>query len=68
LAFEPAYIEGTATLKSYFDVNANVVFKYSDRLTAFARANNITNNATKMAKLSSMDFKVILGVNINLIF
>jgi hypothetical protein len=43
--FEPAYIEGTATLKSYFDVNANVGFKYSDRLTAFLRANNITNNA-----------------------
>jgi hypothetical protein len=53
LAFEPAY--RTATLKSYFDVNANVGFKYSDRLTAL-ETNNITNNATKW-QLSSTDFK-----------
>ena len=64
LAFEPAYIEGIATLKSYFDVNANVGFKYSDRLTAFARANNITNNAyQKWQNYPVQGFQVMLGVN-----
>ena len=64
LAFEPAYIEGIATLKSYFDINANVGFKYSDRLTAFARANNITNNAyQKWQNYPVQGFQVILGVN-----
>ena len=42
------------TLDSYFDVNAHVGFKYSDRLTAFLRANNITNQSlSKMDGLSS---------------
>ncbi|TDE54460.1 TonB-dependent receptor [Flavobacterium sp. GT3P67] len=52
------------TLKSYFDVNANVGFKYSERLTAFARANNITNNAyQKWLNYPVQGFQVILGVN-----
>ncbi|MFV8346845.1 TonB-dependent receptor [Flavobacterium sp. ZB4P13] len=52
------------TLKSYFDVNANVGFKYSDRLTAFARANNITNKAyEKWLNYQVQGFQVILGVN-----
>ncbi len=52
------------TLKSYFDVNANVGYKYSDRLTAFARANNITNNAyQKWLNYPVQGFQVILGVN-----
>ena len=52
------------TLKSYFDVNANVGFKYSDRFTAFARANNITNNAyQKWLNYPVQGFQVILGVN-----
>ena len=52
------------TLKSYFDVNANVCFKYSYRLTAFARANNITNNAyQKWLNYPVQGFQVILGVN-----
>lgn len=54
----------SVTLKSYFDVNANVGFKYSDRLTAFARANNITNNAyQKWLNYPVQGFQVILGVN-----
>ncbi|TDE02321.1 TonB-dependent receptor [Flavobacterium sandaracinum] len=52
------------TLKSYFDVNANVGFKYSDRLTAFARVNNITNNAyQKWLNYPVQGFQVILGAN-----
>ena len=52
------------TLKSYFDVNANVGYKYSDRLTAFVRANNITNNAyQKWLNYPVQGFQVILGAN-----
>ena len=31
------------TLKSYFDLNAHVVFKYSERLTFYLRGNNLAN-------------------------
>nr|WP_314896553.1 TonB-dependent receptor [uncultured Flavobacterium sp.] len=52
------------TLSSYFDVNANVGFKYSDRLTAFLRANNITNKAyEKWLNYPVQGFQVIAGVN-----
>ena len=52
------------TLKSYFDVNANVGYKYSDRLTAFARANNITNNAyQKWLNYPVQGFQMVLGAN-----
>ena len=52
------------TLKSYFDVNANVGYKYSDRLTAFARANNITNNAyQKWLNYPVQGFQLVLGAN-----
>lgn len=52
------------TLDSYFDVNAHVGFKYSDRLTAFLRANNITNKAyQKWLDYPVQGFQVILGAN-----
>jgi hypothetical protein len=52
------------TLDSYFDVNANVGFKYSDRLTAFLRANNIANQAyQKWLDYPVQGFQVVLGVN-----
>ena len=52
------------TLKSYFDVNANIGYKYSDRLTAFVRANNITNYAyQKWLNYPVQGFQVILGAN-----
>lgn len=44
-SFDPL-INGTreiVTLDSYFDLNANVGFKYSDRLTFFLKGNNIAN-------------------------
>ena len=51
-------------LKSYFDLNANVGFKYSDRLTAFVSANNITNRAyQKWLNYPVQGFQVIAGVN-----
>jgi outer membrane receptor protein involved in Fe transport len=55
---------GPFTLPSYFDVNANVGFKYSDRLTAFLKANNITNKAyEKWLSYPVQGFQIILGAN-----
>ena len=52
------------TLDSYFDVNAHLGFKYSDRLTAFLRANNILNKSyQKWLDYPVQGFQVILGVN-----
>lgn len=52
------------TLDSYFDVNAHVGFKYSDRLTTFLRANNITNKTyQKWLDYPVQGFQVVLGVN-----
>lgn len=51
-------------LHRYFDVNAHVGFKFSDRLTAFLRANNITNNNyQKWLNYPVQGLQVVLGVN-----
>ena len=44
-SFDPAIpnVSEIVTLDSYFDLNANVGYKYSDRLTFFLRGNNIAN-------------------------
>lgn len=52
------------TLDSYFDVNAHVGFKYNDQLTAFLRANNITNKGyQKWLDYPVQGFQVVLGAN-----
>jgi hypothetical protein len=52
------------TLDSYFDVNAHVGFKYSDQLSAFLRANNITNKGyQKWLDYPVQGFQVVLGAN-----
>jgi hypothetical protein len=51
-------------LGSYFDLNAHVGFKYSERLTAFLRANNMTNNAyEKWLNYPVQGFQVVIGAN-----
>lgn len=51
-------------LESFFDVNANLGFKYNDRLTAFLRANNIANQAyQKWLNYPVQGFQVVLGAN-----
>jgi hypothetical protein len=58
----PIYV--ATTLDSYFDVNAHLGFKYSDRLTAFLRANNITNKSyQKWLDSPVQGFQVVLGAN-----
>jgi len=52
------------TLASYFDANTHLGFKYSDRLTAFLRANNITNKSyQKWLDYPVQGFQVVLGAN-----
>jgi len=52
------------TLESYFDLNAHLGFKYSDRLTAFVKANNITNKSyQKWLDYQVQGFQIVLGAN-----
>ncbi len=52
------------TLASYFDVNAHVGFKYSDRLTGFLKLNNIANQQyQKWLNFPVQGFQVLLGAN-----
>lgn len=52
------------TLDSYFDVNAHLGYKYSDRLTGFLRANNITNQAyQKWLNYPVQGFQIVIGAN-----
>ena len=54
----------TNTLDSYFDVNAHVGFKYSERLTAFLRLNNIANtNYQKWLNYPVQGFQAVIGAN-----
>ncbi|TDD96187.1 TonB-dependent receptor [Flavobacterium cellulosilyticum] len=56
--------QGPITLASYFDVNAHVGFNYSDRLTIFLRANNITNKSyQKWMDYPVQGFQIVLGAN-----
>jgi hypothetical protein len=61
-----AFVNNAApiVLKSFFDVNANVGYNYSDRLTAFIRANNITNNGYQQwLNFPVQRFQILLGAN-----
>ena len=52
------------TLDSYFDLNAHVGYKYSDRLTAFLRLNNIANqDYQKWINYPVQGFQFLIGAN-----
>lgn len=52
------------TLKSYFDANAHVGYKYSERLTAFLKLNNIANqNYERWLNYPVQGFQVVVGAN-----
>ncbi|MCB0443152.1 MAG: TonB-dependent receptor, partial [Flavobacterium sp.] len=54
----------TKTLDSYFDVNANVGYKYNDRLTLFLRGNNLFNQSyEKWMNFPAQQIQVVLGAN-----
>ncbi|WP_254454494.1 TonB-dependent receptor [Flavobacterium sp. M31R6] len=55
---------GPITLDGYFDLNANIRFKYSERFTTFLKANNIMNNGyQKWLNYPVQGFQVMLGAN-----
>ncbi len=57
-------IDGTKTVKAYFDANAHVGYKYSDRLTGFLRLNNLGNQAyQRWLNYPVQSFQILLGVN-----
>ena len=61
LVIDPRVVKNLA---GYFDVNAHVGFKYSEKLTAFLRANNITNqNYQKWQNYPVQGLQVVLGAN-----
>jgi hypothetical protein len=55
---------GPVTLDGYFDLNANVRYKCSERFTTFLKANNIMNNGyQKWLNYPVQGFQVMLGAN-----
>jgi hypothetical protein len=56
--------ENPTILKSYFDVNAHLGYKYNSQLTGFVRANNITNNSyQKWLNYPVQSFQIVVGAN-----
>jgi hypothetical protein len=56
--------ENPTILKSYFDVNAHLGYKYNSQLTGFLRANNITNNGyQKWLNYPVQSFQIVVGAN-----
>lgn len=52
------------TLDSFFDLNANVRFKYSERFTTFLKANNILNKGyEKWLNYPVQGFQIMVGAN-----
>ncbi|MGL5113048.1 MAG: TonB-dependent receptor [Flavobacterium sp.] len=52
------------TLKSYFDANLHVGYKYNERITAFLRANNISNQTyQKWVNFPVQGFQIVAGAN-----
>jgi len=58
------YTFTTKTLDSYFDVNANVGYKYNERLTLFLRGNNLFNQSyERWMNFPAQQIQVVLGAN-----
>jgi hypothetical protein len=61
---QPAFTQSIVTLKSYFDANAHLGYKYTDRLTAFLRLNNIANQGyQKWINYPVQSFQFMLGAS-----
>ena len=56
--------DNVKTLAAYFDVNAHVGFKYSQRLTGFLKLNNIANQQyQRWLNFPTQGFQVLVGAN-----
>lgn len=54
----------TITLDSYLDMNANVGYKYNERLTLFVKGNNLFNQAyERWMNFPAQQIQVVLGAN-----
>ncbi len=59
-----AYDTEVVTLKNYFDLNAHVGYKYSERLTGFLKLNNIANQEyDRWVNYQVQGFQFLLGVS-----
>jgi outer membrane receptor protein involved in Fe transport len=57
-------VPNIVTLKSYFDANAHLGFKYTNRLTAFLKLNNIANQGyQKWMNYPVQSFQFMLGAS-----
>ncbi|MCZ8198613.1 MAG: TonB-dependent receptor [Flavobacterium sp.] len=57
-------VPNIVTLKSYFDANAHLGFKYTNRLTAFLKLNNIANQGyQKWLNYPVQSFQFMLGAS-----
>jgi hypothetical protein len=57
-------VSNTITLKSFFDTNAHLGYKYTDRLSAFLRLNNIGNQGyQRWSNYPVQSFQFMLGAN-----
>ena len=68
--FLPSQVEHITTkLPAYLDVNANLNYKYNDKLTAFLKLNNMLNNDyMKWANYKVQGLQVLVGANLKFDF
>ncbi|MNK41037.1 Vitamin B12 transporter BtuB [compost metagenome] len=58
------YETEVVTLKSYFDINAHVGYKYNERLTGFLKLNNIANeDYERWVNYKVQGFQVLVGAS-----
>lgn len=61
---DPLATEAVATLDSYFDANAHVGYKYSERLTGFLKLNNIASqNYQRWVNYPVQGFQFLVGAS-----
>ncbi|SFU40466.1 hypothetical protein SAMN05216480_102293 [Pustulibacterium marinum] len=62
ITIDPADTAQEVTLDGYFDVNFNLGYNFTDRLSGFARLNNIANNDyQRWANYKVQGFQAVLG-------
>lgn len=62
--FPPEFTAQTITLKSFFDINAHVGYKYNERLTGFLKLNNIANqDYNRWANYRVQGFQFLVGAS-----